>query len=368
MADTTTAPEITREMLAGMAADYLADPAGWPAAMAARAVRLRAGHPAYSPGNQALIMAQLVMRFGLQDAPLEDIIRMIGDAMSDEMAPRSVWRRRGFEPHGAPLAIWSRPITFYTDENGARAYRADKLEGENVTAGRMFTVERTYLARDVRNETGDDGRVLSTAPELAPGEARDVFERLTRWIAAQGWTVTRSGRDTRENGSTSHGARRIVVHGGLSGWAAVETLSHEIAHALLHGADDDRPYAGEHRGDMEAEAEAVAFGVMVAMGQLELARGSARYAAEWTRDADRVAVAFERACHVTDALIAVAMGADDVTVRESAKAAKAAAKASNRELAATLRDAGLEPRGDAWKLAKQGVPLAEILETVGGAA
>jgi hypothetical protein len=363
------APEVTRESLAAMAAEYLADPAGWPAAMAARAVRLRAGHPAYSPGNQALILSQLAQRVfeSLEDVDAVDdpaFLAAVLELMGDETAPRGVWRKRGFEPAGPALAIWSRPITFYVDETGARAYRADKLEGDKISSGRMFTIERTYLARDVRNESGEDGRTAFEAPELAPGVARDVFERLVGWIGSQGWTVTRSGRDSRENGSTSHGARRIIVHGGLSGWAAVETLAHEIAHALLHGAEDDRPYAGEHRGDMEAEAESVAFGVMVAMGQLELARGSARYAAEWTRDAERVAIAFERACHVTDALIAVAMGGEDVTVRESAKAAKAAAKASNRELAEQLRGAGLEPRGEAWKLAKAGVPLAEILETV----
>ena len=34
-------------------------------------------------------------------------------------------------------------------------------------------------------------------------------------------------------------------------------MGHEIAHALLHGAEEERPYAGEHRGDMEAEAEAI---------------------------------------------------------------------------------------------------------------
>ncbi len=37
-------------------------------------------------------------------------------------------------------------------------------------------------------------------------------------------------------------------------------------------------------------------GQLTAFGQGELARGSARYAAEWTRNPERVAVAYERSC------------------------------------------------------------------------
>jgi hypothetical protein len=140
----------------------------------------------------------------------------------------------------------------------------------------------------------------------------------------------------------------------------VETLTHEIAHALLHGADDERPYAGEHRGDMEAEAEAVAYGLLRSYDQHALARGSARYAAEWTRDPARITVAYERASHVLDAVAAVAHGAPGVTVQESGKAAKAEQAARNKEIAAALRAAGLEPRGEAWKRAKAGEPVAAI--------
>ncbi len=225
----------------------------------------------------------------------------------------------------------------------------------------VFRIERTYRAEDVVNEHGETATKAYAAPELPEGEARGVYERLAAWITAQGWRVTRTTRDTAEAGSTRHAGRTIIIHGGLAEWAAVETLTHEIAHALLHGAEDERPYAGEHRGDMEAEAEAVAYGLLRSYGQGDLARGSARYAAEWTRDPVRVAVAYERASHVLDAVAAVAHGADDVTVQESAKAAKAEQAARNKEIAAALRAAGLEPRGEAWARAKAGEPVAAIV-------
>jgi hypothetical protein len=366
---TTTADDVTKADLTAQVSAFLANPVGWPAAMAARAVRLATGHAPYSPGNQALIVCQLWQRFA--DSGMDDdaaFAAAIG-AMSSEIAPRGVWRKRDYVPAGPGLAIWSRPIPLFTDENGATAFRPNKLTGSNVTpAGSVFRVERTFLAADVRNGSGESGESAFQAPELPEGKAKDVFRALAGWIRADGWTVSRSGRDMAEGGYTSHGAKRIVVHGGLTEWAAVETLVHEIAHALLHGDDDDRPYAGEHRGDMEAEAESVAFGFLTAFGQTELARGSARYVAEWTRSAERVAVAYEKACHVTDALVRVAMGEDDVTVRESGKAAKAASKARNAELAASLRDAGVEPRGDAWKLAKDGVAVADIVARMAAAS
>lgn len=347
----------TRQAMTEQVAAFIANPAGWPAAMAARALRLRSGHPAYSPNNHALIVCQLWARFaaeGLSDeAAFDAAIR----AAAEEIAPRYIWARRGYTPTGGALAIWSKPVPMWIDPATGKKATKDTPGAEER---RVFRIEQTYRAADVINEDGQTGAAAFAAPELPEGEARQVFERLAAWITGQGWSVERSGRDMAEGGYTVHATRQIVVHGGLAGWAAVETLAHEVAHALLHGAEDERPYAGEHRGDMEAEAEAVAFGLLTAFGQGELARGSARYAAEWTRNPERVAVAYERSCHVLDAVAAVAFGAQDVTLTRSAKAEKAQAKADNKALAAALREAGLEPKGEAWRRAKAGEPIEAI--------
>lgn len=361
---TTTAQidhKATRAALAKQAAEFIANPAGWPAAMAARALRLRAGHQAYSPNNQALIVGQLWARFAKQGMNEDEAFEAAIQAAAEEIAPAYIWAKRGFSHKSGALAIISRPIPMWVDP-----ITGEKVDKDTPGAVRrtVYRVERTYRATDVANDEGETGASAYAAPELPEGEAREVFDRLAAWITAQGWTVTRSGRDMVEGGYTVHAARQIVVHGGLAEWAAVETLAHEIAHALLHGDGEDRPYAGEHRGDMEAEAEAVAYGLLTAYGQAELARGSARYAATWTRDPERVAIAYEKASHVLDAVAAVALGHGDVTVKESTKAAKAAAKASNKELAAALRAAGLEPKGEAWTRAKAGEPIDNIVEAL----
>lgn len=347
----------TRQAMTEQVAAFIANPAGWPAAMAARALRLRSGHPAYSPSNHALIVCQLFARFAAEGQEDEAAFCAAMHAAAEEIAPRHVWAKRGYTPTGAGLAVWSRPLPLWIDPKTGKKVTKDTPGAEER---RVFRIERTHRAADVINEQGESGAAAFTAPEMPEGEAREVFERVAAWITAQGWTVERSGREMAEGGYTVHATRQIVVHGGLAGWAAVETLAHEVAHALLHGAEDERPYAGEHRGDMEAEAEAVAFGLLTAFGQGELARGSARYAAEWTRNPERVAVAYERSCHVLDALAAVALGGEDVTLTRSPKAEKAQAKAENKALAAEMRAAGLEPKGEAWQRAKAGEPIERI--------
>lgn len=347
----------TRQALTEQVSAFIANPAGWPAAMAARALRLRSGHPAYSPSNHALIVSQLWARFERAGLSEEAAFDAAMRSAAEEIAPRQVRARRGYTPNGPAPAVWSRPLPMWVDPTTGKKVTKDTPGAQER---RVFRVEQTYRAADVANDEGQTATAEFTAPELPEGQAREVYERLAAWITTQGWSVERSGWDMREGGYTAHSTRQIVVHGGLAGWAAVETLTHEIAHALLHGAEDERPHAGEHRGDMEAEAESVAFGLLTAFGQGDLARGSARYAAEWTRDAERVATAYERSCHVLDAVAAVALGSEDVSVTRSAKAERARAKADNKALAAALREAGIEPKGEAWRRAKAGEAVESI--------
>ncbi|MFT8395940.1 hypothetical protein [Propionibacterium sp.] len=357
--------EATRQAMTEQVAAFIANPAGWPAAMAARALRLRSGHPAYSPSNHALIVSQLWSRFTAEGLDDDDAFDAAMRAAAEEIAPRNIWAQRGYVPTGGALAIWSLPLPKWVDPSTGKKVTKDTPGAEER---RVFRIEKTYRAADVVNGRGETGEAAFSTPELPEGEAREVFERLAAWITGQGWTVERSDRDMAEDGWTAHASRRIVVHGGLAGWAAVGTLAHEIAHALLHGAEDERPYAGQHRGDIEAEAEAVAFGLLTEFGQGELARGSARYTAEWTRSPERVAIAYERSCHVLDALAAVATGAEDVTLTRSAKAERAQAKADNKALATALREAGVEPKGEAWRRAKAGEPIEAIAADLATAA
>ena len=226
MTETTTIDHAsTRAALSEQAAEFIANPAGWPAAMAARALRLRAGHPAYSPNNQALIVCQLWARFEHAGMDEDAAFTAAFAAAAEEIAPAHVWRKRGYTPTGAALSIYSRPIPMWI--NPATGKKCSQEE-PGAVGKTVFRIERTYRAADVTNEQGETAAQVYAAPELPEGEARDVFERLAAWITAQGWSVTRIARDTRASGATSHAARAIAINGALADWAAVETLAHDL--------------------------------------------------------------------------------------------------------------------------------------------
>lgn len=355
----TAAENVTRETLAEMAADYLANPAGWPAAMGARTLQIARGHKGYSARNMMLIANQLAHRIAVADgrehAEMSDLIAAMD--MAADVMPRSAWRDRGFEPmRGHGLAVFGRFLVAHNDD-GTTSYA---VTPEDKQAGRVsarMKVTAAFHCGDVRDESGKPAEPVA-APDFTELDAVQVWDALRGWIVAQGWKVTRT-RTGDSDGFTAHARNLIAIHAGLDAWDAVRTLIHEIAHAFLHGADDDRPYVGSHRGDIEAEAESVTFAVLTALGRD--ARGSVAYAAGWTRDADRVAAAFDRAANVADALTRVALGESGVTVETTRKDAREAAKVSNRELAAAMREAGLNPSGDAWRMAKAGTPIAELV-------
>jgi DNA primase len=108
-----------------------------------------------------------------------------------------------------------------------------------------------------------DGRELPTVPcHPLRGEApATLFERLAAVGESRGFTVVLDAMaDSRANGDTGFGDRRIRVRDSLAPAQRVKTLAHELGHALLHeGGATDRALA-------ELEAESVAFVVCDAVG------------------------------------------------------------------------------------------------------
>ena len=66
------------------------------------------------------------------------------------------------------------------------------------------------------------------------------------------------------NGVTDYGANTVKVRENMSPAAQVKTLTHELAHVMLHGPNN--PDASGHRGVGEVEAESVALMVGAAHG------------------------------------------------------------------------------------------------------
>jgi hypothetical protein len=91
------------------------------------------------------------------------------------------------------------------------------------------------------------------------------------------------------NGVTRPGSRQVIVEADLNGAQLTKTTIHELAHVHMHAADGHI----ECRGQIEVEAESVAYVVCGAVG-LDTSEYSVAYVARWadrTSDPDRTLLA-----------------------------------------------------------------------------
>src|SRR5699024_11039679 len=94
---------------------------------------------------------------------------------------------------------------------------------------------------------------------LLEGEAPDgLWEGLATQIDARGFTVVQvphEGMIHGANGLTDYGANTVTVRENMSPAAQVKTLTHELAHVMLHGTNN--PDASGNCGFCEGECESV---------------------------------------------------------------------------------------------------------------
>lgn len=137
-------------------------------------------------------------------------------------------------------------------------------------------------------------------------EDKGITRRMTQWLDAQGWTVTREAMGGGVKGYTlTDGSNRIALNKANSPLQDAKTILHETAHMLLHNELPEGEY-GEHRGIYETEAESVAY-VVASWAGLDVSAYSVPYVAGWSRmDADTIkATALhvrEASCRIIDAL------------------------------------------------------------------
>lgn len=143
---------------------------------------------------------------------------------------------------------------------------------------------RVYGFREVSvfdvSQTDGDPLPENPAPySRLTGDAQG-WDALVSYVEANGGTVTTvpSGHMLAE-GDTNTRTREIrIVEAERAHMVAV--LAHECAHLTLHMPDDDTRVYVEHRGDMEVEAEAVAYIVCQRLG-LDTGQTSTAYLAGW---------------------------------------------------------------------------------------
>ena len=244
IASSRVAPLASRaEVLAALrqGVEQLADSVAWE-----RWLRFRRHFHAYSFHNQLLILSQF--------------------SEASQVAGYRAWQELGRQVRRGERGIAIIAPVALRRPHGAEALRLAELELPPVT----FRVARVF---DVSQTEGGPlpspvGEMPAEAPPEMLGPLLDLAGRL-------GFTVEfvelRAGR----RGDCSHALRRIRVEVSLGPGRKVKTLSHELAHAILHGAE----FSGS-RELAELEAESVAYVACQRLG-LDSSAYSFGYVASW---------------------------------------------------------------------------------------
>jgi antirestriction protein ArdC len=172
--------------------------------------------------------------------------------------------------------------------------RKTKDEDEKIVFGfktaTVFNVEQT------------EGDSLPELPvpqllELDSKGIRQTINRLEHYAQAQNITIVKTPFNGIALGSFHYRTKTIRLRDDLPPLQQTKTLIHELAHALMHKKDDNKP-----RHIKELEAESVAFLTCDALG-LDSSSYSFPYLCTWADDLSEILPAAERACKVADDLL-----------------------------------------------------------------
>jgi hypothetical protein len=288
----------------------LTDSAAWQQ-MLTVAARL----PTYSPHNVILIASQR-----------PDATRVAGYA---------TWRALGRQVRAGErgIAILA-PVTVRTDRAATAkipSTTADRQDSPPDPAMRTVRAFRVAHVFDISQTEGPD--LPEVRPRLLDGAAPPgLWQSLAAQITAAGFSLTR-GDCAPANGITDHLSRTVTVMTGLPEAQAVKTLSHELAHTRMHGAN--RP-AGMDRPVAEVEAESVAYLVTTAYG-MDPADYTVPYVAGWSGGQLGVVMATaERVLSTAGEIIAAVPPPPDEQVRLPAAMSARRPLARERGLATDL--------------------------------
>jgi len=161
-----------------------------------------------------------------------------------------------------------------------RLKRGEKPRPGEVARSKMVGVRPAYVW-DV-SQTSGDPIPEHPMPILLEGEAPEgLWDGLATQIETRGFRVVKvadEGMIDGANGRTDFTANTVTVRENMAPAAQVKTLTHELAHVLLHGPNN--PDASGHRGIGEVEAESVALMVGAAHG-MDTAGYTIPYVTTW---------------------------------------------------------------------------------------
>jgi antirestriction protein ArdC len=181
----------------------------------------------------------------------------------------------------------------------------DEESGEelSMTGIRGFTTTHVF---DISQTDGEE--IPDVLPELLAGEAPEgAWESLAQLVIEAGFELATCWSEQASiellgtaNGQTNYADHTVTIRHGLSDAQRVKTLTHELAHVILHEGE-----LFECRGVKEVEAESVAHLVCQAFG-MSTDVYTFPYVARWADgDADVVRSTADRVIKTSHAILSV---------------------------------------------------------------
>jgi hypothetical protein len=209
----------------------------------------------YSYGNVLLIAAQ--------------------NGGATQVAGFHTWRRLHRSVGKGEKAIWIlAPMV---------ARRTDPGDSEEKRFVRGFKYVPVF---DIAQTHGDAPPSICT--KLSGEDPACFYPRLVAMAASLGFSVEDHRFGDATNGDCTPSIRRIRIEAGNAPAQRVKTLTHELAHALLHEHAEDRALA-------ELEAESTAYVVGRAIG-LDTGGYSFGYVATWAGGGDQAILGIRASC------------------------------------------------------------------------
>lgn len=197
-----------------------------------------------------------------------------------ELGTSSAWqnylsaqaRFHTYSPKNTMLIALQRP-----DATRLAGFHTWRQLGRSVKRGeKAIYIVAPLIYRDKNEDTGPEIRGFRWVPvfdfsqtegddlplathKLIGADYAQLFERLEAVASAQGFKVSLQELPAEINGLCRHDTREILISPANSPLHQVKTLAHELAHAILHEGETNRPLA-------ELEAESVAFVICGALG------------------------------------------------------------------------------------------------------
>lgn len=180
----------------------------------------------------------------------------------------------------------------------------DEGTGEKARALVGFKVVRVFDVSQTDGEPWHEAPRPEDLRDEPAGVGRMVYEGLRGLCAARGIAVELRDLAPGHYGSYDREGRRVVLNRALSEVERATTLTHELAHHLLHGGDD---CPSTTKAVRETEAEGVSFAVFSYFG-FDTSRFTFAYVARYAGEPGVLKPALNRIQRATHELIEAVEG------------------------------------------------------------